>query len=109
MIEGIVIIVISLIVFLIGCSNSKGNISSLHSYHTKRIEEENKIIFGKKVGRGMRIVSLGLIFYGATFILEEVYNNIQIITYCNYAGIIFGALGLIVCLSAIIKYNKGLF
>ena len=54
--ESIVAAVVGAIIFAIGISNRKGNISMLHSYHTKRIKEEDKLPFGKIVGLGMMII-----------------------------------------------------
>ena len=36
----------------LGVQNMKGNISSLHRYHRKRVTEEDRIPFGRKVGLG---------------------------------------------------------
>ena len=39
--EFVMQIVIGLVLIVLGVSNRKGNISSLHSYHIKRIKEED--------------------------------------------------------------------
>ena len=99
-------IVVGIVCLIIGILNMHGNISMLHSYHINNIAEEDRIPFGKKVGTGMIIVSLGLILYGGFLILNEVTKDV---IYVNIGNIIL-AIGLIIGLGisllAIKKYNK---
>ncbi|MBR5501332.1 MAG: hypothetical protein IKV74_07385 [Clostridia bacterium] len=77
MIASITTLLVGIICIILGISNMRGNISSLHSYHRHRVSEEDVLPFGKKVGQGTIILGAGVIVFGI--------------------------------LSAIIKYNKGLF
>ena len=98
----IIQIIIGLVLIVIGIFNIKGNISLLHSYHRKRIKEEDIKPFGKKVG-------IGTIIIGITIILAGLF------TFLNYANIskvilIIGLIiGCIIIFYALFKYNKGIF
>ena len=59
--ELIIQIIIGLVLIVIGIFNTKGNISLLHSYHRKRIKEEDIKPFGKKVGIGTIIIGITII------------------------------------------------
>lgn len=105
----IITLLVGIVCIILGTSNMRGNISSLHSYHRHRVSEEDRIPFGKQVGLGTIIVGIGIIVFS---ILSSVTlyteNNIFILigTVFLIVGII---LGLIVSFRAITKYNKGIF
>lgn len=85
--------------YLIGI---KGKTELLHSYHIKRLKEEDKPIFAKKVGIGQLVLSFGM------FIMPTV--RLIFKTHIGYIiGTIIVITGTIYVLSVIIKYNKGLF
>ena len=94
---------------VLGASNMRGNISSLHSYHRHRVSEEDRIPFGKQVGLGTVIIGIGIIifsFLSAVTLYTE--NNIFILV--GTAILIIGIiLGLVLCFRAMMKYNKGIF
>ena len=102
MVELIVQVVIGLFLIFIGKSNMKGNISSLHSYHRKRVKKEDVIPFGKKVGLGTIIIGITIIIAGLfTFFY---YQNI------SYIVLAVGfSIGFILIFYAMFKYNKGIF
>lgn len=102
MVELIVQVVIGLFLIFIGISNMKGNISSLHSYHRKRVKKEDVIPFGKKVGLGTIIIGITIIIAGLfTFFY---YQNI------SYIVLAVGfSIGFILIFYAMFKYNKGIF
>lgn len=101
--ESLLTIVFGIVLVLIGVSNCKGNINSLHSYHIKRVTEENRLPFGRLVGAGTIIVGAFLAFSGvlgytgATEKVQEV-----VLTAGLLAGLPF-------ILYAMFKYNKGIF
>lgn len=107
--ESIVSALVGVVCIIIGISNRKGNISLLHSYHRKRVSEEDRLPFGKMVGLGMIIIGIALILMGglsfmATILQESVYSFIGTVT------LIVGlAVGLGISFYAMIKYNKGIF
>ena len=81
----------------------------LHSYHIKRVSEEDKIPFGKMVGLGMIIIGIALIIMGVlTYLAVSLQNK----TYSTIgqAVLIAGlASGLGITFYAMKKYNKGIF
>jgi heme/copper-type cytochrome/quinol oxidase subunit 2 len=109
MIEVIVTFIVGIICIVIGIMNMKGNVSMLHSYHTKNVKEEDKKPFGKLVGLGMIIIGGSIIAYS---ILETLTIQLKDKTY-TIIGTIIIIIGLIIGLSisfyAMKKYNKGIF
>ena len=107
--ENIVSLILGLVCILVGSSNRKGNISMLHSYHRKRVAEEDRLPLGKKVGMGMYLVGAGLILYGGLLVAAELLQMPVLETVATVAMAVGMASGLGLCLFAINKYNKGLF
>ncbi len=107
--DNIVLVALGVIFILIGIMNTKGNISMLHSYHRKRVSEEDRIPFGRTVGVGMIIIGIALIltgglYFAASCLQENVYYIIGTVV------LVIGlAAGLGVSFYAMIKYNKGIF
>ena len=94
---------------ILGISNMRGNISSLHSYHRHRVSEEDRIPFGKQVGLGIIIVGISVIVFS---VLSSVtlYTENDIFILVGTAVLIIGIiLGLVISFRAMIKYNKGIF
>lgn len=107
--ESIFTIILGVVCIVIGISNRKGNISTLHSYHRKRVSEEDRIPFGKLVGLGTIIVGITLILFGGLKYLSEMLHNdifAMIATFVFVPGIITG-IGF--TFYAMKKYNNGIF
>ena len=105
----IVTFLVGVVCIVLGISNMRGNISSLHSYHRSRVSEEDRIPFGKQVGLGTIIVGIGIIVFS---VLSSVtlYTGNDIFILVGTAVLIIGIiLGLIISFRAMIKYNKGIF
>lgn len=105
----IVTFLVGVVCIVLGISNMRGNISSLHSYHRSRVSEEDRIPFGKQVGLGTIIVGIGIIVFS---VLSSVtlYTENDIFILVGTAVLIIGIiLGLIISFRAMIKYNKGIF
>lgn len=102
-------VILGIVILLIGVSNMKGNISSIHSYHRKRVTEENIIPFGKAVGLGTVICGVSLIIFGVlAFVADKIQSNLLIII--SSVLLIIGLIaGLGMSFYAMIKYNKGIF
>ena len=109
MAENIVPFLVGVVCIILGISNMRGNISSLHSYHRHRVSEEERIPFGKQVGLGIIIVGISIIVFSVlSSITLYTENNIFILV--GTAVLIIGIiLGLVVSFRAMIKYNKGIF
>lgn len=109
MADFIVSFIVGVICIVIGISNIRGNISSLHSYHRKRVSEEDIIPFGKRVGCGTIIIGVAVdIFSILSAITQYTENQVFIVAgmVIMFAGI---AVGIGITFQAMIKYNKGIF
>ena len=102
-------VIIGLAVIFLGIQNMKGNITTLHRYHRKRVSEEDRIPFGRKVG-------LGSIFVGCSVILKAVFQfvaeklNILLLDTLGTVILVVGLVaGFGIIIYSMIKYNKGLF
>ena len=105
----IVTFLVGVVCIVLGISNMRGNISSLHSYHRSRVSEEDRIPFGKQVGLGTIIVGIGIIVFS---VLSSVtlYTENDIFILVGTAVLIIGIIiGLVISFRAMIKYNKGIF
>lgn len=109
MMQNIVPFFLGLIIVVIGISNMRGNISTLHSYHRNRVSEEDRIPFGKKVGLGTIICGCAIMIF-SVFSAISLYTSKQLYTFAGTVILIAGLIiGLIITLRAMIKYNKGVF
>ena len=109
MASSIVTFLVGVVFIVLGISNRRGNISSLHSYHRNRVSEEDRIPFGKQVGWGTMLIGIGIIMFS---ILSAVtlYTENDIFILIGTAVLIVGIVaGLIISFKAMIKYNKGIF
>ena len=105
----IVSLLVGVVCIILGISNMRGNISSLHSYHRHRVSEADRIPFGKQVGLGTILVGIGIIVFSVlASVTLYTENSIFILagTVILFVGII---LGLAISFHAMIKYNKGIF
>ena len=101
--------VLGLVLVVIGILNLKGNISSLHSYHRHRVAKEDLLPFGKRVGTGTILCGLACIFFAFCQLIHEM-TTLALFIWIGTAGLLVGlAIGIVLMLKAIIKYNKGLF
>ncbi len=107
--ENIIAFVLGIVFVVIGITQTKGNLSLLHSYHYKRVKEQDKPIFGKLVGIGSIIIGVGMIFASGSFYLATLLTK-NIFEILGYVFLVLGLLvGLIISFYAMIKYNKGIF
>ena len=105
----IVTFLVGVVCIVLGISNMRGNISTLHSYHRHRVSEEDRIPFGKQVGLGTIIIGVGIMVFS---VLSSVtlYTENDIFILIGTAILIIGIiLGLVISFRAMIKYNKGVF
>lgn len=86
-----------------------GNISSLHSYHRKRVAEEDRKPFGRLVGLGTLIIGVSVMLYGVLFLVYEK-TQIDALVVIGTAELLVGIVaGLVISFWAMIKYNHGIF
>lgn len=105
----IVAFLVGIICIVLGILNTKGNISSLHEYHRKRVSEEDRVPFGKQVGLGTMIVGSGIIVFSVLstvtlYTEKDIFISIGTV-------LLIGAIliGLAISFRAMMKYNKGIF
>ena len=102
-------IVVGVLVIVLGIMNWNGNISTLHSYHRKRVKEEDRIPFGRKVGAGSVLIGCSIILKACLEFAAGKMNAPVL----NTAGTILLTVGLIggfaIITIAMFKYNKGIF
>lgn len=109
MASNVLAFLVGVIFIVLGISNMRGNISSLHSYHRHRVSEEDRLPFGKRVGLGIVIVGVGVIIFSILSALT-VYTEKDLFALIGVAVLIVGIIvGLIISFKAMIKYNKGIF
>ena len=100
---------VGIVCIAIGISNRRGNISSLHSYHTKRVSEEDRIPFGKQVGLGNILIGIAVVIY-STLSAVAVYTGAAVWGAVGTAVMVAGlVIGIAITFHAMFKYNKGIF
>ena len=102
-------IILGIILIVIGILNTRGNISALHSYHRKRVSEEDILPFGKLVGIGNIIIGIAIMIYGGMIYVSELTVNPILDTVANVLLIAGLVIGLGISFYAMKKYNKGIF
>ena len=105
----VITLLVGILFIVIGISNMRGNISSLHSYHRKRVSEEDRIPFGKRVGLGMIIIGSAIIIFSGLSAATLYTKNDTFILVGTAIMIVSLIVGLIIAFRATIKYNKGIF
>lgn len=107
--ESIICVVVGILILVIGIITYKGNISLLHSYHTNRVTEQDKLPFARLTGTGLIIIAVALILMALFTFLAKHYNN-KVFAIIGTVTLIVGfVVGLAFTFYAMIKYNKGIF
>ena len=94
---------------ILGFSNMKGNISSVHWYHRKRITEENRLPFGRLIGLGTIICGFSIAMFGCLSFVAlktQIELFVMVGSVIAVVGLVFG---LALSVYAMLKYNKGIF
>ena len=105
----IVTALVGVVCIVLGISNMKGNISSLHSYHRSRVSGEDRIPFGRMVGLGTIIIGAAIIVFSGLSAVT-LYTDNEMFTLIGTGILIAGIIvGLVISFKAMIKYNKGIF
>ena len=101
--------ILGIFIVVLGITNMKGNINSLHWYHRKRVTEENRKPFGKLVGLGTIIIGIALIICSILLFIADRSQILMLETVSNILLILSLILGLGLNFYAMFKYNKGIF
>ena len=105
----IVTAIVGLVCILLGISNMRGNISTIHSYHRHRVSEKDRIPFGKTVGLGVILCGVSVSLFGVLAAIS-LYAQVQIFLWIGSGILILGLIaGLGISFYGMIKYNKGIF
>ena len=107
--ENVLLFIIGVVFIVIGIVQTKGNISLLHSYHRKRVSEEDKLPFGRLTGSTMIIIGSAMIVNGVLTIIGNVLQNSIFETIGGIILIASFIVGIGLSIYAMIKYNKGIF
>ena len=107
--ENIITSIVGIVFIGIGIANMKGNISMLHSYHTKRVSEEDRLPFGRLVGIGIIIIGIAILIAGGLLYAAEITANDAFMIAGNALLAAGFVAGLIPVFYAMKKYNKGIF
>ena len=105
----IVTAIIGIVLIIIGILNIKGNISTLHIYHRKRVSQQDVKPFGRLVGTGtiicgIAIATMGVLSYFSQTACNHTLETVGMVLLCS--GL---AIGIGIMIFAMIKYNKGIF
>ena len=104
----VVSFIVGIVCIVIGISNMRGNISSLHSYHRGRVTEEDILPFGRLVGMGTIIVGAAIMLFSALSALAVALGN-DVYTVIGTVVMIVGIIaGLGVAFYGMKKYNGGI-
>ena len=108
MIGYITAIIVGIACIVIGITNMRGNISTLHSYHRARVKEEDIIPFGKMVGLGTITVGAGVILFGILSMLGDLLAIEWLIIAATVVMIAAIVVGMGITFAAMKKYNGGI-
>ena len=101
--------IVGVVCIVLGISNMRGHIASIHAYHRHRVSEEDKIPFGKKVGLGTIICGSAIMLFSILSAINFYIEN-QLLYIVSTALLIVGLIvGIGLSFYAMIKYNKGIF
>jgi hypothetical protein len=109
MFESIITALIGVVCIILGAINMSGNISTLHSYHRKRVSDKDRIPFGKTVGFGTILCGVGIVLMGVFsavnfYTKNQLHLTVGIVCMC--VGVV---VGIAISFYGMIKYNKGIF
>lgn len=102
-------IILGVFIIVIGINNMRGNINSIHSYHRRRVSEEDRLPFGRLMGLGTIFCGVGVILLGLMTLLEQQTGTPLFAALGSALAIVGLAVGLGLSFYAMIKYNKGIF
>ena len=109
MVGFVVSLFVGILCITLGISHTKGNLSSLHAYHRKRVREEDKLPFGRLVGAGTILIGIALIIFGGLSMVTELTKNETYMVIGTVVLIANLVVGMGLSFFGMIKYNKGIF
>ncbi len=91
-----------MVLIILGTSNYRGNVSSIHWYNRTRVSREDMPKYARCVGSGTLVVGISLI---VSALLESVFQT----SVFDYLILLGCAVGLGIVLYGQFKYNHGIF
>ena len=61
--DNLILLILGLFISVLGITNIKGNISTIHSYNRRKVKEEDIPKYGKVVGTGTLIMGVSFILW----------------------------------------------
>ena len=107
--EAVITAILGIACIVLGIFNMRGHISTLHSYHRKRVSEENRLPFGRLVGLGTVIIGASITAFGAFNAVRAMTENALFTVIGSVVMTVGIIVGLAVSFYAMKKYNKGIF
>ena len=102
MMENISYLLMSITCFVFAYAHFKGNVSLVHSYHKRKIKQENLMSYSKTMGVGMLICGLGCLMN----LLARLFHLFIL----GKIGVVIGlVVGIVMMIYAQMKYNHGIF
>lgn len=102
MVKFIMLFLIGIVLIALGIVNFTGNISAIHWYHRRKVEENDVPKYGRCMGIGTALVGISLI---ASALLEIIFRS-SVFDWIIVGGIV---VGIAIMVYAQFKYNKGIF
>ena len=95
-------LLIGSVLIVLGITNIKGNISSIHWYNRRKVSERDIPKYGKCVGSGTLIMGVSMMLSALLEVILKttIFDNIVLTGY---------VVGLAIILYGQFKYNKGIF
>lgn len=100
--EYVSLLVLGLLLMALGVCNMRGDTSSIHWYHRRRVSEADRRPYGKWMGAGTLVIGGSLLLTG---VLQMIAQR-EMWFYIVLAGVVVG-MGMM--LWAQFRYNRGLF
>ena len=109
MAEFVISFLIGMVCVGLGISHTRGNISTLHSYHRSRVAPEDMLPFGKRIGLGTIIIGCSIMIFSVLSAITLYTENSLFTVIGTVIMIASLIIGTIIAFHAMIKYNKGIF
>lgn len=99
--DNLILLILGLFISVLGITNIKGNISTIHSYNRRKVKEEDVPKYGKAVGTGTLIMGVSFVLGYIALFWSEIAMAVIILP-----AVVVG-LGFV--LYGQFKYNRGIF
>lgn len=102
-------IFLGILLIALGAVNMRGDLSSIHWYHRRRISDADRKPFGRMAGLGTLLIGTGMLLFGILNLAAVQFGCEALIAVGTISLIVLICIGLGMSLYAMLKYNKGIF